>query len=366
MSAHTGAAAPGGIRRVVFLPTWPDNPYQELLAAGLGALGVEVVHVARRLWFLPSVWSRGRPEVVHLHAPDHFVVYRCCAPAALAALVITAVQLVLLRRRGVRIVWTVHDLMNHERRYPVIDRWCRRLTARLSDALIVHCASAHTEAAAALGVDAAPISVVPHGHYLSAYPSSGGGRAAARAALGLPHDGTLLLFLGNIRRHKGVDGLLQAFARLERPGTRLVVAGQPFDAEIGGEIAALAGRDPDVTLRLATVPDNQIGQYMAAANVVVCPFTSSLTSGSLVLALSHARAVVVPRLGCAPDMVGDDGGFLHDAGAPDGLVRALRAAVDAAPRLDGMGLANRSRVEGHDWAGIAAQTLAVYESGVIG
>lgn len=353
-------------RRVVFLPRWHDNPYQELLAEGLSALGIDVEHEPVRLLFLTTVLRGGTPDVVHLHTPDPYIVYRQSTPAAVVALGLFVVQLALLRLLGVRVIWTAHDLQNHERRYPRLDRLSRLALARLSHAVIVHCAEAGRQAAAAFGIDASRLRIVPHGHYQDRYPRMSNDKAGARAALDLPAEPFTVLLLGNLRPHKGLGALLDAYGRMDRPGTLLVIAGEPSDETLHAELLARAAGRPDILLRPGFVPDQDVPGYLCAADIVVCPFTSSLTSGSLALALSFGKAVVAARLGCAGDMVTDDGGFLYDPAAPDGLVSALRAAFDARSRLDDIGARNRVRAARHDWGTIARQTLAVYEDRAIG
>lgn len=352
---------PARPRRVIFLPHWHDNPYQELLAGSLAPLGVRVDHMKRRLDLLPAIVGGGRPAIVHLHAPDHFVAYRRSATTAAVALALFLTQIGLLRMFGVRIVWTVHDLVNHEGRYPRLDRLCRTATARLAHALIVHCEEARRRVTAAYGTGHARVHVIPHGHYQDRYPAFDGDAAAARATLDLPRDPLLILFLGNLRRYKGLDALLEAYARLDRAGTRLVIAGQPFDAGMTADLTArLAGRS-DVLFRPGFVPDDRVAAHLRAADVVVCPFTSSLTSGSLALALSFGKACIAPRLGCAAEMMTEAGGFLYDPDDADGLLRALRAAVDTRARLETIGQANARRLHELDWPSIARRTLAAYD-----
>ncbi|MGE3277345.1 MAG: glycosyltransferase [Vicinamibacterales bacterium] len=346
--------------RVVFLPHWHDNPYQHLLADGLGRLGADVTHVERRLWFLPALWRDGRPDVVHLHAPDHFVVYERSGVRAALALGVLMFQLAALRALGIRVAWTAHDLTNHERRFQTLDRWCRRATARLAHVVIVHCVEARRLVASALGLDEARLVVVPHGSYIGCYPEFMDGRDAARQALRLPADPLVVLFLGNLRRHKGVDALLDVFDRIERPGVRLVIAGQPFDEGIAAELSARAAGRVSVDYRPGVVPDAELGTYFAAADLVACPFASSLTSGSLALALSFGKPIVAPRLGCAVEMATEAAGFLYDAGAPDGLLSALRTAIDSAQVLPAIGVANRERMRQLDWTALAARTVEAY------
>ena len=345
----------------MFLPRWPDNPYQDLLASGLAPLGVRVESRPRATLFAPGILGRGRPDVVHVHAPDHFVVYSGTAAVALARLAAFAGQLHALRAAGARLVWTAHDVVNHEGRYPRLDRACRTLTGALAHAIVVHCAEARSQVVSRFRVRAAhKVFVIPHGHYLDAYAPTALDRPAAREALGLPREGTVLLFLGNLRGHKGLGPLLDAFAALGRNDVRLVIAGQPFTPDVAGDLRARIGGMRGVDFRPGWVPAGEVGLYMRAADAVVCPFVSSLTSGSVALAMSFARACIAPRLGCIPEMLAADGGILYEPGRPDALGEALSAAVDGTSALSAMGQRNLAMIERRTWPAIAAATLEVY------
>jgi beta-1,4-mannosyltransferase len=349
--------------RVVFLPAWPDNPYQELLAGALAARGATVRIEPRRRFFLPRVLHGGRADVVHFHSPDHFAVYHRSGLAAALALAAFAAQLGLLRMLGCRIVWTAHDAINHEGLHPRVDALCRRLTGAAAAAVIVHC-----EVARRLVADRFPprgiLRVIPHGPYgddADGTPSRED-RAAARAALALPLDRTLLLVVGNLRRHKAIPELLAALRGLERERASLVIAGRPFDDAIAGEIAAAVDGRDDVVYRPGFLAEADLGRHLRAADVVVCPFSSSLTSGSVALAASFARACVAPRLGCVAEMLGGGSDFLYDPGEPDGLRDAIRRAIDRGSDRDLVGVRARQAIRAHGWGSIAAATAEVYRS----
>jgi glycosyltransferase involved in cell wall biosynthesis len=346
---------------VAFLPDWPDNPYQELLATALAGHGVQVDALPRQRWFAARV-LRTRRHVVHLHAPDHFVVYSPATAVALLKLLAFSAQLVMLRLVGVRLVWTLHDLVNHEGQYVRLDRLCRRLTGKLSHAVIVHCAYARERAIADFGIPARKLWLIPHGHYVGRYPAPHPGREAMRAELGIPDRALVFLFLGNLRQHKGVASLLDAFRALDHEETRLVIRGKPFTESLAGALRERARHLARVDLQLGFVPDAEVSRYLATADVVVCPHESVLSSGSLALAMSFGRACIAPRLGCLPEMLAPDGGFTYEPHRPEGLLGALRQAVDRRDELEAMGRRNLERIRREDWAAIATQTRAVYRA----
>ncbi len=80
--------------------------------------------------------------------------------------------------------------------------------------------------------------------------------------------------------------------------------------------------------------------------------------------MSHGKPVIAPRLGCIPEVLGEEGGFLFDPRDGDGLGHAPYRGALATPRADlhAMGALNRSVCDGLDWDGIARQLVAVYRS----
>ena len=115
-SSRLPLTRPTGMR-VLFMPVpRQGNPYQHELARGLAAHGVEVVMARGYRQPLPFLWAwlRNRPAVFHLHWTQPYLYWPGRrAPSRLLAWRLVW-QLRLLRRLGVRIVWTVHNIATHE------------------------------------------------------------------------------------------------------------------------------------------------------------------------------------------------------------------------------------------------------------
>ena len=351
--------------RIVFLPQWYRNPYLGLLDAHLSALGVRVGRFGRSVPAI--VWGllRKRPHVLHLHWLHPF--YE--APGRLIPcmkLAFTVVGFTLLRLLGTRIVWTAHNLRNHENLFPRLDRILRTFVLRRAKAVIVHCETAKQLLMATYGLRSDDkMVVIPHGHYGGAYDSRSD-RTAARRTLEIPPESLMVLFLGRVRPYKGVLELIDAVRELEYPDVRLVIAGQPHSEDAGDTITRKIGEDPAVRFMPGFVPEEMIQVYMNACDVVALPYRDVLTSGAAVLAMSFGRACVAPRLGCLKDILNDDGAFLYDADDPDGLAGALRAAVASRAGLPTMGTHNLEVARSWDWEGVARQTLNVYRRALHG
>ena len=234
--------------------------------------------------------------------------------------------------------------------------------ARAADAVICHCQAARSAVAEAYRLaasDTARLHVIPHGSYIGAYPDHID-RATARARLGLPDDGRVLLFLGQLRRYKGVEELIASVRQMDAPGLRLVVAGRPVDATIEADLRTAAEADPHITLHLRAIPDDELQVYLRACDAVVLPFRDVLTSGSAILAMSFGRGVIAPRLGCLPETLTDDAAILYDPNTPNALREALTKALTA--DLDGLGEAAAGRASALGWDAIAAATARLYRA----
>lgn len=362
------AAARGPLRAIV-LPSYPWNPYQRLLGAALRRQGIEATVVSQwpaRLAIVGAWQAHGRPPVVHLHWIHDFLGGSKGRPSA-RTLLSFEWQLRFLKARGVRLVWTVHNLKGHEAgEDDPRDEAAHRTLIERADAVILHCDHAREALIGLYGPSQAArarMHVLPHGSYVHQYDVDAD-PAAAREALGLEGAGIVYAFVGAIRGYKGVGELLEAFGAAGPalgPDARLLVCGKPLPSRLGRELEERAGADPRILLRLERVPEEDLSRILRAADVVVLPFRDILTSGSAILALSHGRPVVAPALGCLPETLPDDAVLLYDAEVPDALADALRQAATA--DLGAMGARARAYADTLDWDDIAARTAELYRGG---
>lgn len=348
------AAEPGraGLR-VLMTPDYRrDNPYQELLARALEELDVRVSFprgYRRALPLRRMLRQDGAlPDVLHLHWLAPYLKGRTAAAKSVHAAKLL-LDLVLVRRAGVRLVWTVHNLVGHEQTHPGIELWCRRRLARLADAIIVHDDVARDLVIGRYGAPAGKISVIAHGHYRDVYGPPVP-RAEARARLGLPQEGRVFLFFGMIRAYKGLETLVAAWAAAPELHERhvLVIAGEVRDAAYWQSVKRIAETAPNIRLFLGRVPDHQVASLHSAADVVVLPFERMLTSGSLVLAQSFHKTVVLPDL----ESLGSSDRAAAVTYSPRQGPKALRAALAGLIEDDREAASSRSLVQ---WSVVAAK-----------
>jgi beta-1,4-mannosyltransferase len=343
--------------KVIMMSASPtENPYIKLLTKSLEAKGV-AVHFPPigRFYMIRAALSHGRPDIVHLQWQHGYFSGATLFKGILSSISFFA-QVLALRAMGVRFVWTVHNLVNHER---ALERWellMSRLLAKSVCRLIVHCPAVVSRVSEAYKVDPQQIRVVPHGNYRGAYPDPIV-RNAARANLGLDPKAIVLLFFGLIRGYKGVEQLLGAFGELSSPNTRLVLAGRPRPPELGSALAQRARLDPRISVHFDFIPDDELVAYLSACDVVVLPYRDSLTSGAAILAASYGRPIIAPNVGCMSELPAK-AAFLYDPDSPDGLGEALRRALTTPLRA--MGVAAQEYVEQFPWSLVSEKTIEVY------
>lgn len=341
--------------RVLAWPAFDNttgNPYNRLLYEAVEEGGVAVDE------FTPRRALTGRYDIWHMHWPDDLLSIRD-AQAALVRMVGLLLLMAWTRLRGARIVWTVHDLGPHESYHPVLERWFWRLFLPQVDGFIS--LSRHGKAMARQvfsPLKDVPGIVVPHGHYRAAYPNTMD-RRAARAALGLDPEASVMLYVGRIRAYKNVPHLVRTFREWEQPDARLLVVGKPVSKRLRRDIRAAAGADERVRLTLQFIPDEAMQQYLNAADLVVLPYQDILHSGSALLALSFDRPVLVPDRGAMSELqeqVGPEWVRTYDSPLTRGdLSRGLEWARDTQR-------AERAPLETLEWSVLAQETIDAYRT----
>jgi D-inositol-3-phosphate glycosyltransferase len=224
-----------------------------------------------------------------------------------------------LRKAKVRTCFLLDNVIPHERRPG--DLALTRYALGPVDTFVAQSQSVAEELARFR--PGAPLWQVPHPVYsiFGAAPD----RREARERLGV-RAREVALFFGFIRRYKGLLTLFEAVARI--PAARdfqLLVGGEFYEdpAPYRTAIAEL-GLEDRVVLHDRYVPNEEVGDFFAAANLVVLPYLSATQSGIVQIAFHYDRPVLTTRVGGLPEVV-EDGvvGDIVPPGDPEALARAL-------------------------------------------
>jgi glycosyltransferase involved in cell wall biosynthesis len=173
------------------------------------------------------------------------------------------------------------------------------------------------------------------------------------------------LLFGRLGRYKGSEELVRAFADLPDARAELVIAGKQIDPI---DLSALPS---SVIARITThnrfLAQAEIPHLIASADFMVAPYAASLTSGTVLLAMSLGRPVIAPRLPTLAELITDgENGLLFGPQEEGGLTAALgracamessevrrlgETAFDIAMRYDW-------RIVGNLWSGLLYRLVA--------
>lgn len=145
---------------------------------------------------------------------------------------------------------------------------------------------------------------VPH----PMYDMFGSAIAKTDAKLKLRLDPTTnyLLFFGFIRKYKGLNLLLDSFAKVDRKALnlKLIIAGEFYEDSkpYEDQIEALQLTD-DIILRTDFIPNNEVATYFSACDLVVQTYLSATQSGVTQIAYFYNKPMLVTDVGGLAELV---------------------------------------------------------------
>lgn len=151
-------------------------------------------------------------------------------------------------------------------------------------------------------------------------------REVARARLGLAMDEPVLLFFGFVRRYKGLRHLIQALPEVRKHiPVRLLVVGEFWeDSRPYFELVRRLGLEEAVQFYSDYVPNEEVGVYFSAADVVVLPYLEATQSGVAQIAIGFEKPMIATAVGGMPETVIDGQNGLI---VPPASSEALSAAI---------------------------------------
>jgi len=341
---------------------WPafktryKNPYNWLLYSHMPQ-SVEVTEFSSKRLLLEKF------DVFHLHWPIETLVRHPNIWMARLRVLSFWCLLQLSKWKGTKIVWTIHDEKPHVVLHQSLANWIEARLVASTDSHINLCKAGQTAVAQALpGLNEKSSFVIPHGHYRDCYPNEVS-REEARSHLSLATDTITLLYLGYISPYKNVPHLVRTFRQLSQTTTgsskkvSLLIAGKPDNTELEQAVRTAAEGTDNIQLHLRFVKDDELQIFFKAADVVVLPFEEILNSGSLLLALSFDRPVIVPALGAVSDWQQQIGADWIKTYQGELTAEILLSRISA--RQSSLG---EAPLESLDWDAIARQTLDAYKA----
>jgi glycosyltransferase involved in cell wall biosynthesis len=339
MRTIAGSPELGAEYRFVTIPTYAD-----------GSRAAKAAHFAGGLGHLVSGLARGEIDLVHVHTASGASFVRKCVAVAVV--------------RGRPLVLHVHGggfarKLSRSGPRAAAYRSAMRWAIGRADAVVALSASWAGEIARW----GAPrrVAVIPNAPELAAAPHD--------SACGQP---PYLLYLGHLHRQKGLFELLDAYAELrsERPGLRLVLAGESTRADGVDERTLLAhARDRDAADGIELtgwVEGSRKTQLLSGCACLVLPSHAEGLPLSVLEAMTAGRPVVATTVGGVPELVRDGvDGLLVAPRDPAALTTALRRVLDDASLAARLAESARTRAAAEYAPGAVAGKLGALYDGLL-
>ncbi len=193
-----------------------------------------------------------------------------------------------------------------------------------------------------------------------------GEQVGARAALQLPVDVPVLLFVGRIQPLKGPDVAIRALHALDRSDALLLIVGGASGSTGDGELERAEQLVDELGLHdqvrfVAPQPHHILSTYYRAADVVVVPSRSESFGLVALEAAACGIPVVASAVGGLQSLV-DHGetGFLIDDRDPVAFAKAIAQILDDHMLAAGMSSAAATKASRYTWGFAAARLRRVY------
>lgn len=138
----------------------------------------------------------------------------------------------------------------------------------------------------------------------------------------LPNE-KVILFFGRLSPYKGIDELLNAFAKVVQnfPDIKLVIAGKGnYSYQLPEE---LIGSPSLITIN-RFIEESEIKSLFEQADVLICPYRDATQSGVLMTAAAFKTPVIVSNVGALSEYIKDGGkGYVYDLNDIMGLENCL-------------------------------------------
>ncbi len=219
-----------------------------------------------------------------------------------------------MQKQGVRIVWTMHNVLPHESVFEDLEIKLREIICERAEMIHIMNPASAEAAAPYFALPAEKLVRVEHPGYQGYYPQRFS-RAGARAMLGFAPQERVSLVLGAIKPYKGlleVAGVFDDISRAHPRKVNLLIAGGAGNDKGTRELLDLAALHPAIHVLPERIVPEDVYTLFAAADTAIIPYKASLNSGSLVLALSMGVPVIASSTAGSTHLLADGAGVVYD------------------------------------------------------
>lgn len=206
---------------------------------------------------------------------------------------------ILKNNKKSKTIGLIHNIIPHEKR--VGDHFLTKFFTKRIDGYIVLSSDVEKDLKTFTNN---PIIKTPHPLYDNFGEAKS--KIEAKKSLQLNLDFNYILFFGIIRKYKGLDILLNAFAnqRIKNKKLKLLIAGEFYEDETEYlKIINDSNLQGDVIINKTFIPNSEVVNYFCAADIVVQPYRHATQSGVTQIAYHFNKPMLVTDVGGLKEMV---------------------------------------------------------------
>ena len=354
--------------KVLNCTSYNDNPYHELLFGS-----IRDRYVPRK--GVPADAITQKAAILHVHWEEHCLRKARTAVEAKHLSADFLQGLSAAKSKGIKIVWTIHNITPHELEYVEVFLELRKKLADIAERILVHNLQSISELRKQ-GVNCLEkFFLLPHPSYIGIYPELEANLATIsdktssdRTYRNSPSSAnTGFLAFGMVRRYKNLEFLLDVLNESPQilETTSLRVMGSVFkDDPYGDELQSKYGHLAGLTLSFERVPDEALGDMFASASCLILPYKRFLTSGAALLGITAGVPIVAPDCAQMRELLPPQNHeYLFQPGNADSLKTCLVKLRDLSQEETGtLKNACRKRAEQYHPSKISTKLGQLYDS----
>lgn len=309
-----------------YYPIAQGNPFQSLYYSEFFSNGILPVGVREIADIIP--FRLPVNTYLHLHWLEGVIGDTENSDVAESRIADFVEKLSILKSNGVKIVWTVHNILPHDSKLKQAQINLRVELIKIVD--IIHTMNDDTQRLAEpfFEIPSEKIISNPHPSYRRFYPSVVS-REESRFQLDIPQKSTVFVFFGSIQAYKGLEDLLNSFEMLQfdNPDIYLLIAGKVVNKSYFSSLIGRINSNKNIRLIESRIANENVQYYFTASDYCVCPYRISLNSGVAHLSHTFNIPVIAPNIGGFRSLLEGGGGLLYDNGNLNDLFEVMKTAL---------------------------------------
>ncbi|SNR49908.1 Glycosyltransferase involved in cell wall bisynthesis [Lutibacter agarilyticus] len=207
-------------------------------------------------------------------------------------------KLVILLIFNKKIIWTMHNKVSHDNKASHYSRVLTWLLIKFSDKIVIHSHLSRNILVEKYNKPVNKIYYIPHPNYIDVYKDFKKGTNVEN------REKLKILFFGAVKQYKNIELIVKAAKEFEGSDIEFSIIGSPNSKTYANSLKELVKHTKNINLSLSFIEDSKLVEEIGNHDIIVLPYSisSSLNSGSVILAFSLKKTVICPNIGTVLDV----------------------------------------------------------------